>query len=281
MTPRERAAKLAALTKESAVGFERLTERQVREAIREVERTRETLTDIIVQNAGDDGVIKRERASSMLASLDRIERDIQSTGLATTTRAVEAAGERGARDMERIMDGSNVPKIGLAFNEISADSIRYVTTRFGEDGLVLSDRLWKFAGGQKAELESVIRAGITQGKAISEMRRDVDRVYKQSRYAVDRLIRTEMNTAYRVTSAYTAQRSPVVRFLRIVRGAADRPTHRCTVLSKEDRYGAGDGVFRVDDTEIYNPHPNCTSYLLFVLDDELVDVAEEFTGGEA
>ena len=207
--------------------------------------------------------------------LDKIEIMIQENTLGATETALQRGVDRAMKDIENAYKGAGVPTVGLDFDTINADTMKYITQRFGEDGLVLSDRIWRFAGRQREALEGAIRAGILQGKALNEMRRDIERIYSTNRYNVDRLIKTEMNTAYRVAFSYSAQRSRVVEYVQIIRGEANQPKHRCTQLSKMDKYGKGNGVFKTTDTEIYNPHPNCTSYLLYVLDEDAVDFAKD------
>lgn len=279
MTPQERADRLNQLVGDSATGFDALTDRQVEFAMDEVERITAQLTDIIVQNSGEDGKVKRQRAQAIIDSLDDIEQRMGENLLETTEESVRRTTNYTAQNMEKAFKDSQVPTMGMHFDRISDDTFKYVIERYGEDGLILSDRVWRFAGDQKHQLDKVIRGGILQGKSLSGIRRDVRQVHDNSKYNIDRLIRTEMNTAYRATKAHTAEQSSLVDYLKIIRGIADQPHHKCTILSEEDRYGQGEGVFKTDDPEIYNPHPNCTSRLEFVVKDpsywELLDDGED------
>src|SRR5690606_16943452 len=132
-------------------------------------------------------------------------------------------------------------------DRINRDVFRYVTNRFGEDGLVLSDRVWSTAADIREEISAVLRSGIIRGEGVSTMIPKVRRVHDNETWKIRRLVQTEASTAYRAATSYNAERSRVVEWVKL----NDRPgrhknheKHRCYELAHEDRYGQGPGIFK-------------------------------------
>lgn len=265
------------ILKESALSYDKLNPRLQAYAIKEVDRVRLELQDLLVKYAGEDGIIKRQRIMSLLQDLNQIEQSIRTNGMQAMTDVIKQSAELGAGDGKKALMagiGADVIEAELAgdvFNRISMNAVRYVTQRFGDDGLVLSDRIWKLAKEQRTALEDVIRSGIIRGESVNTMIAKVRQVFNTETWKIRRLVVTEGNVAYRTGSAYVAQASRFVKGLRIHHGIADLPSHRCTQLEHIDRYGLGMGVYLPSDPEVLNPHPNCTSYVTY----ELIDNVEE------
>ena len=148
-------------------------------------------------------------------------------------------------------------------DRLNKDVFEYVVRRFGEDGLVLSDRIWNLSGNMRDELSKVLRADIIRGESVNTMIANIRRVHDNETWKIRRLVVTEGNTAYRTATVYNADRSDVVKVLRIHRGKANRPEHRCTQLELADKHGIGSGLYYPSDFEIYNPHINCTGFLTY------------------
>src|SRR5690625_7773346 len=91
------------------------------------------------------------------------------------------------------------------------------------------------------------------------------RAYDNETLKIRRLARTESLTAHRGAIAYSAEESEVTRWLQF--HAGDKRSEDCVALEEEDRHGEGAGVFKPDDTDIWNPHPNCTSYMTYIIDE--------------
>src|SRR5690625_1476959 len=269
MTPEERSRRLSELLAQAARQYERLNDRQVRFAVREIGRTRLELNDLLADYAKKDNTISKSRVNSLLRDLDETEASIRRDGMSAMRAVINESAEHGLTTSNRALVTAVGDSAGVTvnFDRLNREVFRYVSTRFEPDGLVLSDRVWQLAGEQRDELNSAIRSGIIRGESLSTMTAAVRRVYDNETWKIHRLVRTEGNVAYRTGAGYIAQRSDYVKGLRIHRGEADRPEHMCTILSEEDRYGLGVGVYPVDNTEILNPHPNCTSYLTYELRD--------------
>jgi hypothetical protein len=267
MTPTERQAKLNELLERSSRQYLRLNKRQQAFAMREIDRTRLELIDLLTEYAKKDNMISKARLNTLLRDLETLERSVRKHGMDAMASVIKESSDFGTQAGELALVGAvgEAAALGVAFNRVNGEVFRYVVNRFGGDGLVLSDRVWNLAGDQRDALNRVIRSGIIRGESVNTLIAQVRKVYDNETWKIRRLVVTEGNMAYRVGTGYRAQRSDYVTGLRIHKGRADRPNHRCTILSKENRYGLGDGVFLPSDTEIYNPHANCTGYLTYVL----------------
>src|SRR5690625_5904003 len=71
--------------------------------------------------------------------------------------------------------------------------------------------------------------------------------------------------AHRTSIGYNARESGVVECVQFHHGVKE--TDACVDLAKEDRYGKGPGVFKPMDTDIWQPHVQCTSYSSYILDE--------------
>jgi hypothetical protein len=241
-------------------------------AITEIQRTRLDMIDLLNEYAKKDDTISKARLSSLLRDVEQIEKAIRENGMKAMEEVAKQSAAAGTLAGEMALVGAlgETAAAGYAFNRMNTAVFQYVVNRFGEDGLVLSDRVWQLAGDQREQLNRVIRNGIIRGESVGTMVAQVRRVYDAETWKIRRLVVTEGNVAYRTGSAYRAQRSKHVKGLRIHRGKANRPEHRCTQLEQIDRYGLGAGVYLPDDIEVLNPHVNCTSFTTYVLIDKEV-----------
>lgn len=269
MTTQEQLDKLLASL---ATQYRKLNVKQQAFAIKEIDRVRLEITDMLTEYADSEGLIKKQRLNSLLRELEAIEKSVRKHGMDALesvvgeTSALVAAESSAA--LTATVGASAVS--GVTLDVIDRNVMRYVVNRFGDDGLVLSDRVWNFAGDQRAELSKVLRSGIIRGESVNQLVASVRKVYANETWKIRRLVVTEGATAQRVSEAYFAQQSPAVKALRIHRGRANKPEHNCTKLELADKHGMGRGIYLPTDSEIFAPHVNCTSWLSYVLHDKEV-----------
>ncbi len=265
-------AKVNEQLRKAAERYSGINEDLQRFAISEIDRTRLELNDLLAEYAKKDNTISRARVNSLLRSLDEIEESIRNRGEKALNSVVKDSADFGVeRGAGALASGLGEAAVGgIATDKISRSSLKYVVNRYGDDGLVLSDRVWNLAGEQRDELNKVIRSGIIRGESVNQLTAQVRKVYDNETWKIRRLVQTEGNTAYRVGTSYVAQESDRVAGLRV----NDRPghnnhtKHRCYELANQDPYGLGEGVYKPDDSRIYQIHPNCTAYLTYVLKDD-------------
>lgn len=255
-----------------AMQYGKLNDKQVAYAIKEIGRIRGDLADLLAEFADKDGIIKKQRLSRLLRELNGIEQLLREYGTTSIEEIIRETAEKGTAEFSTALVGvvgtGAIAKAEL--ERINTNVFNYVVKRYGDDGLVLSDRVWRLSGDMRDELSKVLRADIIRGESVSAMIAHIREVHENETWKIKRLVVTEGNTAYRVASAQSAKNSDVVEWVKITdNGHRHRhhSSHRCYQLARQDRYGQGAGVFKTTDSEIYMPHPGCSSYLTYVLDE--------------
>lgn len=242
--------------------YNALNEKQQAYAIREIGRVRGELADMLADFADDDGTIKRRRIAMVLRELDEIETSLRERGTVALETVIKQSSEWTTRKITKAI-GISLSK--SAFDRVNEHVIKYVVKRFGEDGLVLSDRIWGLSGEIRDELSSVIRSSLIRGDGINAMIPRIRRVYENETWKIRRLARNESVTAHRAAISYNARESDVVKWVKFHAGV--KRSEACVALARENRYGIGPGVFKPTDTDIWMPHVNCTSYISYILDE--------------
>lgn len=255
-------AELDAVFKRMERDYGALSKKQQAYAIGEIGRVRGEVSDMLAEFADSDGIIKRRRAGMVLRELDEIESLIREHGTLALNNIIE---ESSAWTVNAINTGVGITASAGATNAVNRHVVNYVTKRFGDDGLVLSDRVWGLSGEIRDELSMVIRSNIIKGEGINAMIPQIRKVYDNETWKIRRLARTESVTAHRAAIGYNAQESGVVQWVQFHHGVKN--SEPCVELANEDRYGKGRGIFKPTDTDIWLPHIQCTSYSSYVLDE--------------
>lgn len=260
-------AELDRIFKRLSTDYNALNKKQQAFAIREIGRVRTELADLLTDYAGSDGVIKRQRIGRLMRDMDEIEALLREHG--------EFAYDKIISDTSAWTVGGINTAIGATitvaqFDRVNRHVLRYVSKRFASDGLVLSDRVWDLSGEIRDELSSVIRSSILRGEGVSTMIPKIRKVHENETWKIRRLAVTEGNTAYRSATAFNAKDSDIVEWVKLNDNPGrhrNHEEHRCYELAHADKYGMGAGIYKPTDDEIYSPHPNCTSYITYVLDE--------------
>lgn len=242
--------------------YAQLNKRQQAYAIREIGRIRSETAELLAEYADSDGVVKKRRLNRLLRDLEEIERNLRKYGDQALSNIIEETSEWTTREITR---GLGVRYSQEQFDRINRQVVRYVINRFGDDGLVLSDRIWGLSGEIRDELSTVIRTAIIRGDGINAMVPRIRQVYDNETWKIRRLARTESLTAHRAAISYNAQESEIVKWVQFHEG--DDRSDACVRLAEIDKYGKGKGVYKTNDTEIWMPHPNCTSYITYIIDE--------------
>lgn len=238
-----------------------LSKKQQAYAIREIGRIRGELSDLLADFADKDGKIQRRRAGRILRELDEIERSIRENG---TIALENIIGETSEWTINNVNKAVGITLSKSAFDRVNEHVIKYAIERFGEDGLVLSDRIWGLSGEIRDELSTVIRSGIIKGDGINAMIPKLRKVYDNETWKIQRLARNESVTAHRAAIGYNAEESGVVKWIKFHAGVKRSP--ECVELENKNKYNKGKGIYKPTDTEIWMPHVNCTGYSTYILD---------------
>lgn len=265
---------LDAILRKLATGYEKLNDKQIDYGIKEVGRVRNDVADLLAEFAEGDGIIKRQRLSRLLRELDAIEKSLREYGTVAMTEIVRQSSEyvtKGTTDAVTSLTGYKPTRADI--EKINERTVDYVIRRFGDDGLVLSDRIWTTSGDIRDSIATTLRGAIIRGDDVGSMIRDVRKVYDAETWKIKRLVVTEGNTAYRVGSANSVRDSEVADWVQLKENGfrhGNHRDHKCYKLAQENRYGEGRGVFKPSDSEIYLPHPNCSSYIIPVINPEFL-----------
>lgn len=244
-----------------------LNKKQQAYAIREIGRVRGELAELLADFSDEDGVIKRQRAARVLRELDEIEKSLRTHGTIALDKIIEESSEWTTGKVSKAL---GISMTAANFDRINEHVVKYVIKRHGDDGLVLSDRIWGLSGEIRDEIATVIRSNIIKGEGINAMIPQIRKVYENETWKIRRLARTEGVTAHRAATSYNAQASDIVKWVKFHDGTCgrkDHHKHKCYKLAKRDPHGQGAGIYKPTDTEIWSPHPNCTSSISYVLDE--------------
>lgn len=247
--------------------YTKLNKRQQTYAIKEMGRIKGDIATLLNEYVGTEGVIDRRRAGRLIRELDEVERTLRRTGDVALNEIISDTSEWTTSRVHKAT-GMSVSK--AQFDRINEHIVRYVIKRNEGDNLVLSDRIWGLSAEVREEMSTVLRSGIIRGESVRDMMPKIGRVYDTETWKIRRLVRTESSTAQRAAISYNAQASNIVKWVQFNDGTCgrkDHHKHKCYELANTDKYGKGNGVYRPNDTEIWLPHPNCTSYITYIVDD--------------
>src|SRR5690625_4827685 len=146
------------------------------------------LWDMLADYADSDGIIKRRRANRVLRDLDSVEKSLRENGTAAIENVINESSEWTTRRVNR---GMGIGLSSRQFDRVNENVVKYVVRRFGDDGLVLSDRIWGLAGEIRDEMATVIRSGIIRGDGINAMIPRIREVYDNETWKIRRVARTE------------------------------------------------------------------------------------------
>lgn len=272
MSLKNNQTELDEIFKKMSANYGKLNDKQVTFAIKEVGRVRGDIAELLSEFAESDGTVKRQRLGRLLRELDVVEKSLRENGTVAMTKVIDESSNFAIKAMNEATSKTlGIPMISGGVEKLNKNTVDYVMRRFGDDGLVLSDRIWGTSGEIRDSIASTIRGGIIRGDSVSSMVRDVGKVYNAEKWKIKRLVVTEGNTAYRVASANSVKDSDVADYVRINENGSrhgNHTNHKCYKLAQIDKYNEGKGVYKPTDSEIYLPHPNCSSYITAVLKEE-------------
>src|SRR5699024_2185103 len=121
--------------------------------VKEIERTRSEISDLLADYADRESVIASRRARRLIDDLESIEKAMITNGEKALHNILEESTEFTTGNIAKI---SGVSITASQFDRINKHVVKYVVNRFGEDGLVLSDRIWGTSGEIRDELATTI-----------------------------------------------------------------------------------------------------------------------------
>lgn len=211
--------------------------------------------------------------------------------------AITEAARLGVAPLEPLA-GSALVVRSAALMQVSEEAVRFLRTFVARDGLQLSDRIWRIDAGAREAVVGAIERAVILGQSAEEAARDflsrgqapgqellvkarqaspsaianeVDRELAGAAAEARRLFRTEINRAHGEAYMAAAARHPGFVGFRFLLSPAHPAPDICDLLSEQNLYGLGKGVYPSREGCPWPAHPNTLSYIEVVFDDEVTD----------
>ncbi|MCL4688324.1 MAG: hypothetical protein KJ007_07130 [Burkholderiales bacterium] len=231
---------------------------------------------------------------------DQVERILDRLGDARGAMLDDALGEAarlGVAPFEALAGGALVVR-SAPLMRAAEESIRFLRTFVARDGLQLSDRIWRLDAGAREAVVGAIERAIILGQSADEAARDflargeppgaellrkaaqaepgaignsVARELEGAAADARRLFRTEINRAHGEAYMKAGAEHPGFVGVRYLLSPAHPEPDICDLLSEQNLYGLGKGVYPTREACPWPAHPNTLSYLETVFDDEITD----------
>lgn len=190
----------------------------------------------------------------------------------------------------------------FAATKINDAAVSFVRTFVADNGLQLSDRLWRLDRHAREIMGNAIESAVIQGHGAAEAAREflargeavpvevqnkisaanADGVAKMATGALFtgsgspmdnamRVFRTELNRAHGVAYAQGFMEHPDAAGLRFKLSPAHPQHDICDLLSTQNLHGLGPGVYPTLEKTGWPAHPNTISFLEGVFKDEITD----------
>ncbi|HQS59986.1 MAG: hypothetical protein B7Y56_03510 [Gallionellales bacterium 35-53-114] len=270
------------------------------DALKELQQIYQQAADDITQRieayAGADGNIALQELQSVLAQVrDKL------TQLADRRNALLNQSLGSSVDLGVVpLTGEGVLTSGAAM-QINHEALNFVRNFIAEDGLQLSDRIWRLDrhaldlvtnsiesaiiqghGAAQAAREFLLRGQGVPGEVASKMNaanaqaigRAAGSVLTGEGSPMDnamRLMRTEINRAHGTSYAYGFMKHPDAAGLKFTLSPGHPKPDICDLLSTQNLYGLGAGVYPTLEATGWPAHPNTLSFLIGVFKDEVTD----------
>lgn len=279
--------------------------RRAQGRLRDLEgRTVDELRGIYERAAADIEARIREAAGE--GNLVREER-LQHLRDQVGTRVAALSGERGELLEERLAEAARegtepwAAAVEANLQTIADAAVRFVVEFRGEDGLQLSDRIWRLDRGAREAVQRTLENAVVQGHGASraaadlvargetvpdELRRRIDGAraenvapraagalvrgerapYEQAR----RVFRTELGRAHNAAFEAAAFEHPDVIGTKFTLSPRHPRPDICDLHASANRHGLGPGVYP-QGRNPYPAHPNTLSFIQPVFRDEISD----------
>lgn len=181
---------------------------------------------------------------------------------------------------------------------VSDDALRFVRSFVAKDGLQLSDRVWRIDQGAREAVVRAVQRAIVLGQSAEDAARDllargdlppaellakaraatssaigaeVEQAMTGAAYEAKRLFRTELNRAHGEAYMKAGADHPDLAGWRYVLSPAHPRPDICDLLSEQNLYGLGKGVYPTRELCPWPAHPNILSFVEIVFKDEVTE----------
>lgn len=232
----------------------------------------------------EDGEIPTYRINTASKEVDLIEEDIREIIMEGFEDIID---EAVSNSVDSVVDTfvkysvSLAVLKGLLSRENISESERAVKEFLMEreiNGLTVVDRISGVSSLLISEIRKSVRYGIISKESISKIMKRIKDAINRSVWQIKRIFSSEVATSLRAVISIIGEKLGIIKGVKIIdnRGRhAYHHTHMCYKYAEEDKYGMGKGVYKVSDTYILDPHPQCTAYFEFVFKDNIFSKGED------
>jgi hypothetical protein len=250
-------------------------------------------------HAGPGDSVALQELRSLLDQVEGILRRLSSARDALLAPALETAAGLGADAVVGSLAVTGTVMRTAASMRVSESAVRFVREFVAADGLQLSDRLWRMDRGARDAvvngIESAViqghgatqaareflmrgaavpadvaqRAGLANAGALAARAEDLMTGATGAQFQAQRLFRTEINRAHGEAYMLGGEDHPDFAGWRYVLSPAHPEPDICDLLSTQNLYGLGPGVYPDRESCPWPAHPNILSFVQIVFRDEV------------
>lgn len=245
--------------------------------------------------AGADGNVALQELQNALAQVNARLRELSQARDVLLNDKLGMAVDLGAQPFSNVIATS-------ASMQIGNEALQFVRTFVAADGLQLSDRIWRLDRHAREAVTGAIERAVIQGHGAAQAAREflmrgmpvpgditskigtanADKIGKEAAGSLFtgegspmdnamRLFRTEINRAHGMAYAQNAFSLPDAAGVRFLLSPAHPKPDICDLLSSQNLYGLGAGVYPSVEKSGWPAHPNTLSFLEAVFKDEITD----------
>ena len=296
-----------AAIKRATVTAQRSMDRLDADALRELQQLyQQAAADLrtrIAAAGGGDGNIALAQLQDVLTQVNERLRSLASARHALLDNGLENAARFGTAPLTAAGAGvqSEAMLSSAAAMRISDEALRFVRTFIAEDGLQLSDRIWRLDRHARDVVINAIEMAVIEGHGAVQAAREllmrgqsvpmeladkmkaaegarigktVASVLTGTGSPMDnamRLMRTEINRAHGEAYIAGALDHPDTAGVRFLLSPAHPEPDICDLHATANLYGLGPGVYPSREKCPWPAHPNTLSYVEIVFKDEITE----------
>lgn len=274
-------------------------------ALKDLERIyTEAAADIAARIRAHAGAADTIAIQELRSILDQVEgrlRELAGLRDALLDRNLREAAALGVRPYMAAGNGiAAVIEPGAAM-AVSHEAVQFVRTFVAADGLQLSDRIWRIDRGARDAVVNQIERSVIQGHSASQAALELlaraqpvpadlaakmhganaSATGKDAAAALTkdpgsamqnamRLMRTEINRAHGEAYMQGGEKTPGFAGWKYLLSPAHPAPDICDLLSSQNLYGLGAGVYPTREKTPWPAHPNTLSFIVMVFEDEII-----------
>lgn len=275
---------------------------------------REAAADIemrIAAYSGADGNIPLYQLQNLLKEINARLDVLARARNALLDHSLTSSTILGTNPLTDAMAAPGISTLGMISTttalQINRTALQFVRNHIGEDGLQLSDRIWRLDRQARDLLNNAVESAVIRGQGAAEAARELlqkgqavtaelaDKMGEANAQTIGkdagelltgtgspmdnamRVMRTEINRAHGTSYADAALIHPDAAGLRYKLSPKHPRPDICDLLSTQNLHGLGPGVYPTVEDSGWPAHPNILSFLEIVFNDQ---VTEEHRAGK-